>query len=54
MKDEEEFLNLFRGEGSGGAGLRSQPGGKKADVAQTAKDPAAYRKARKDGSINFD
>lgn len=54
MKDEEEYLNLFRGEGSGGAGLRSQPGGKKADVSQLAKDPAAYRKARKEGKISFD
>ena len=53
MKDEEEYLNLFRGEGSGGAGLRSQPGGKKADVTQLAKDPAAYRKARQDGTVKF-
>lgn len=53
MKDEEEYLNLFRGEGAGGAGLRSQPGGKKTDVQQLAKDPAAYREARKKGQINF-
>lgn len=53
MKDEEEYLNLFRGEGAGGAGLHSRPGGRKPDVAQTAKDPAAYRKARKDGTLNF-
>lgn len=53
MKDEEEFLNLFRGEGSGGAGLRSQPGGKKVSTVELAKDPAAYRKARKDGTLNF-
>ena len=53
MKDEEEYLNLFRGEGTGGVGLRSQPGGKKPDVAQLAKDPAAYREARKKGQVNF-
>jgi hypothetical protein len=53
MKDEDEYLNLFRGEGSGGAGLRSQPGGKKQDLKNLAKDPAAYRKARKAGEVNF-
>lgn len=53
MKEEEEYLNLFRGEGSSGAGLRSQPGGKKPNVAELAKDAAAYRKARKAGQINF-
>jgi len=53
MKDEDEYLNLFRGEGSGGAGLRSQPGGKKPDLSNLAKDPAAYRKARKAGEVNF-
>ena len=53
MKDEDEYLNLFRGEGASGAGLRSKPGGKKANVTEIAKDPAAYRAGRKDGSINF-
>jgi len=53
MKDEDEYLNLFRGEGSGGAGLRSQPGGKKPDLKNLAADPVAYRKARKAGEINF-
>jgi len=53
MKDEEEYLNLFRGEGSGGAGLRSQPGGKKPNLRELAKDPAAYRKARAAGQIPF-
>jgi len=53
MKEEEEYLNLFRGEGSGGAGLRSQPGGKKPDVRNLARDPAAFRRARKAGDINF-
>jgi len=53
MKDEEEYLNLFRGEGAGGAGLRSQPGGRKPDLANLAKDPAAYRKARKAGDVKF-
>lgn len=53
MKEEEEYLNLFRGEGASGAGLRSQPGGKKPNISELAKDPAAYRKARKAGQINF-
>jgi hypothetical protein len=53
MKDEDEYLNLFRGEGSGGAGLRSQPGGKKPDIKNLATDPAAYRRARKSGEVKF-
>jgi len=53
MKDEDEYLNLFRGEGAGGAGLRSQPGGRKPDLTELAKDPLAYRKARKSGQVHF-
>jgi len=53
MKDEDEYLNLFRGEGAGGTGMRSQPGGKKPDVSNLAKDPVAWRKARKAGEVTF-
>ena len=51
MKEIPEFLNLFKVEGTGGVGLRSQPSGKKLDVRQLAKDPAAYRKAKAEGLI---
>ena len=53
MKEEEEYLNLFRGEGAGGAGLRSQPGGRKPDIKNLAQDPVAWRKARKEGTVTF-
>lgn len=53
MKEMEEYLNLFRGEGVGGVGLRSQPGGQQLDISELAKDPAAYRKARAEGRIKF-
>ncbi|MDB4726351.1 hypothetical protein OAF54_02850 [bacterium] len=53
MKEIDEYLNLFRGEGSGGTGLRSQPGGKKPDVRNLARDAAAYRAARKKGDVSF-
>lgn len=51
MKETEEYLNLFRGEGSSGAGLRSQPGGKKPDIRSIARDPRAYREAKKKGLL---
>lgn len=51
MKEIPEYLNLFKAEGTGGAGLRSQPSGRKLDVRELAKDPAAYRKAKAEGLI---
>lgn len=51
MREIPEFLNLFKVEGTGGAGLRSQPSGKKIDIRELAKDPVAYRKAKADGLI---
>lgn len=51
MKEIPEYLNLFKVEGTGGAGLRSQPSGKKLDVRELAKDPVAYRKAKAEGLI---
>lgn len=53
MKEMDEFLNLFRGEGSGGVGSRSQPGGKKPDLRTLARDPKAFREARKAGKLDF-
>lgn len=53
MKEMEEYLNLFRGEGVGGVGLRSQPGGPQPDIAELARDPERYRKARAEGRIKF-
>jgi hypothetical protein len=51
MKEMDDYLNLFRGEGKSGAGLRSHPGGRKPSLRELASDPAAYREARKKGQI---
>ncbi len=55
LKEKPEYLNLFRGEGVGGLGgnTQRQVGGK-ADLKAIASDAAAYRKARADGTVNFD
>lgn len=51
MKDMDEYLNLFQGEGTSGLGASSKSTGKVADVRTLAKDPAKYREARKAGKI---
>lgn len=51
MKDMDEYLNLFQGEGTGGLGASSKSTGKTADIRTIAKDPAKYREARKSGKI---
>lgn len=51
MRDMEEYLNLFQGEGASGIGASSKSTGKVADVRTIAKDPAKYREARKAGKI---
>jgi len=51
MKDMDEYLNLFQGEGTGGLGASSKSTGKVADVRTLAKDPQKYREARKAGKI---
>lgn len=51
MKDMDEYLNLFQGEGASGLGARSTSTGKIADVKTLAKDPVKYREARKAGKI---
>lgn len=53
MREQEEYLNLFKGEGAGGLGANNQPRGKKTDLRELAKDPEAYRKARAEGLIKF-
>lgn len=53
MRDMEEYLNLFQGEGTGGIGGNTRSAGKSADVKTLATDPAAYRKARASGQIKF-
>lgn len=53
MKEKDEYLNLFKGEGVGGIGASNQPAGKKTDARILAKDPAKYREARKGGQLKF-
>lgn len=51
MKDMDEYLNLFQGEGTSGLGAGSKSSGKVADAKSLAKDPQKYREARKAGKI---
>ena len=51
MSEMDQYLNLFKGDGSGGLGASSRPGGKPADIVELSKDPKKYRQARKDGKI---
>jgi hypothetical protein len=51
MVEIEAFANLFKTSGSGGIGGANFRKGKELDVRQLAKDPEAYRKAKKDGLI---
>jgi hypothetical protein len=54
LKEKSEFLNLFRGEGVGGLGGNTQRKvGGKADLKALASNAAEYRKARADGTVNF-
>lgn len=53
MKEMDEHANLFRGEGESGMHrLPRKPGGD-VNAAEIAKDPVAYRKARKDGTLSL-
>jgi 2C-methyl-D-erythritol 2,4-cyclodiphosphate synthase len=51
MKDMEDYFNLFQGEGTGGLGSRTKPGGKAANLQTLATDAARYREARKSGKV---
>ena len=53
MRETDKYLNLFKGKGAGGLGALSRPSGKDIDLAELAKDPKAYREARKKGEISF-
>jgi len=51
MAEMPEHLNLFGADGTGGQGKFRRNAQGALDVRETAKDPAAYRKARKEGAI---
>lgn len=51
MSEMDEHLNLFSADGEGGQGKFRRSAAGDIDVRETAKDPAAYRKARKEGAI---
>lgn len=51
MSEMDQYLNLFKGDGTGGIGGTTRPGGKAPDIGDLAKDPEAYRKARAEGKI---
>lgn len=56
MRELDEYLNLFEGDGPGGMGSTTKASGKadNSSVIDLAKgDPSAYRKARKDGKLVF-
>ena len=57
MREQDQYLNLFKGDKTGGAGSNNKSTTGKVDTASIQKmaqgDPAAYRKARKDGSISI-
>ena len=53
MKDMDRFLNLFKGAGTGGIGGMNRSGGTQPTLKNLAKDPAAYRKARKEGKVQL-
>ena len=51
MSEQDDFANLFKGKGTGGTGSQNRGGGKALDATDLAKDPAAYRAARKAGKL---
>jgi hypothetical protein len=52
LKEKSEFHNLFKGLGTGGTGNGNKGGGSgSTNIEELAKDPAAYRAARKAGKI---
>lgn len=53
MREMEDYLNLFKGEGVGGLGQNNQIGGKKLDAKELAQDAATYRKARAEGKLKY-
>jgi hypothetical protein len=54
MKEMDDYLNLFKGEGTGGMGGMNRGGSaKQTDLRELARDPAKYRAARKAGKVNL-
>lgn len=53
MREMDDYLNLFKGEGASGIGLPSRPSSKPLDVEVLARDPVAYRAARRSGKLTF-
>lgn len=51
MKEMDQYLNLFKVEGASGTGLQNHARGRKQDIRELAKDPVAYREAKKKGLI---
>ena len=51
MQDMPDYLNLFKGSGTGGVHGMTRPSGKQLDLKEAAKDPVAYRKLRAEGKI---
>ena len=53
MKEMDEHVNLFKGEGTDGIHRFQRAPGEKTDASTLAKDPKAYREARKNGTLDF-
>jgi hypothetical protein len=53
MSEMTEHANLFKGKGKGGGGLNNEQHSS-ADLKALGQDPAAYRAARKDGSLTLE
>ena len=51
LSESDEYLNLFKSDTQGGFGGRNPNKGGQLTAAELAKDPAAYRQARKEGKI---
>lgn len=51
MSEQDDFANLFKGKGTGGLGSQNRGGGREMSAAELAKNPEAYRAARKAGKI---
>lgn len=51
MTELSKYQYLFKGRGTGGMDLQNGTGGKAADISKLAKNPAAYREARKNKRV---
>jgi hypothetical protein len=53
LRESDAFINLFNDDSNGGLGRFSKAAGGQLDIQELAKDPAAYRKARAEGKVDF-